>query len=39
MTFNEWKLTDEYKNLIDIFGNYGYVEAIAETAYHAGQQK
>lgn len=38
MTFDEWKLTEEYKELIEIFGNYGYVEAIAETAFRAGQK-
>jgi hypothetical protein len=39
MSFDEWKLTDEYKNLVDIFGNYGYVEAIAQTAYLAGKKR
>jgi hypothetical protein len=38
MTFEDWKLTDEYKKLIECFGNFGYVEAIAEMAYKAGQQ-
>jgi hypothetical protein len=38
MTFNEWKETKEYKELIEIFGNFGYVEAIAELSYLAGQE-
>lgn len=37
MTFDEWKQTEDYKSLIEIFGDYGYVEAIAQTAYLAGQ--
>lgn len=38
MTFNEWKETKEYKELIETFGNFGYVEAIAELSYLAGQE-
>lgn len=38
MTFSEWKLTEEYKELIEIFGNYGYVEAIAEYAYNSAKK-
>jgi hypothetical protein len=35
MTFDEWKDTDEYRGLTEIFGNFGYVEAIAQTAFNA----
>ena len=38
MTFKEWKETDEYQQLCETFGYFGYVEAIAETAYLAAQK-
>lgn len=37
MNFKEWKETQEYKELIEVFGNHGYVEAIAETSFNAGK--
>lgn len=39
MTFDEWKDTEDYRQqIVDNFGNFGYVEAIAETAYNAARK-